>query len=305
MNSFLGLDLDLAFHVSIAIADATPANLATVLGELRAREYRRAVLPPLDPSHTETTALRRVFEEADLIPVAMTGQGPGADVSSADEAERRAGAAALREAVDFATAVGADQLNGVPYGRFGPPGGPTSRAAFVRAAREVGAVADYAAGEGVAMTFEVLNRYETSAINTAAQAVEFVELSGSDNLRIHLDTFHMAIEETDMAGAIRTALPRLGYLELGQSGRGSLSTGVVDIAGVVRQALDDGYTGRWGVEAFSRPLVGSPAADLLSIWRAPFDDALELATDAVRVVRKGWSESAPGRKAHRLARSHG
>ncbi|WP_374976045.1 sugar phosphate isomerase/epimerase family protein [Microbacterium trichothecenolyticum] len=305
MNPSVELDLDLAFHVSIAVADATPAALAPLLGELRAFEYRRAVLPPLDPSRTDAAALRRVFADVELVPIAMTGQGPGADVSSEDDAERRAGAAVLRDAVDFAIAVGADQLNGVPYGRFGPPGGPTSRSALVRAAREVGAVADYAAGEGVAMTFEVLNRYETSAINTAEQAVEFVELSGSDNLRIHLDTFHMAIEEADMAGAIRAALPRLGYLELGQSGRGSLSTGVVDIAGVVRQALDDGYTGRWGVEAFSRSLVGSPAGDMLAIWRTPFDNALDLAADAARVVRRGWSESAQGRRAQRLARSHG
>ncbi|MEV4686448.1 sugar phosphate isomerase/epimerase family protein [Microbacterium sp. LWH3-1.2] len=301
MNS--SLHLDLAFHVSIAVADATPAALAPLLGELRALEYRRAVLPPLDPSQTDALALRRVFEEADLVPVAMTGQGPGADVSSEDDAERRAGAAALRQAVDFATVLGADQLNGVPYGRFGPPGGPTSRSAIARAASEVGAVADYAAAAGVAMTFEVLNRYETSAINTAEQAVEFVELSGSDNLGIHLDTFHMAIEEADMPAAIRAALPRLRYLELGQSGRGALSTGALDIAAIVGQALDDGYTGRWGVEAFSRPLLGG-AADILAIWRAPFDDALELAEDAVRVVRKGWTESAPGRRAHRLARSH-
>lgn len=305
MNSSLDLDLDLAFHVSIAVADTTPSTLAPLLRELRARQYRRAVLPPLDPSQADAVALRRVFEEAELAPIAMTGQRPGADVSSEDDVERRAGAAALREAVDFATSIGADQLNGVPYGLFGHPGGPTSRSAFVRAAREVGAVADYAAGEGVTMTFEVLNRYETSAINTAEQAIEFVEVSGSDNLRIHLDTFHMAIEEADMAGAIRAALPKLGYLELGQSGRGLLSTGAVDIAGVVRQALDDGYQGRWGVEAFSRPLVGEGAGDMLAIWRTPFDDGVELASDAARVVRKGWAESGPGRRAQRLSRSVG
>lgn len=305
MNHHLDLDLDLAFHVSIAVADPSPDVLAPLLRELRDAEYRRAVLPPLDPSQTDAAALRRVFEDADLVPIAMTGQGPGADVSSDDEDERLAGAAVLRQAVDFAVALGSDQLNGVPYGRFGPAGAPMSRAAFVRAAREVGAVADYAAGEGVTMTFEVLNRYETSAINTAAQALEFVELSGSENLRIHLDTFHMAIEEADMAAAIRAALPRLGYLELGQSGRGLLSTGAVDIAGVVRRALDDGYTGRWGVEAFSRPLVGDDVGDMLAIWRAPFADGLDVASDAMRVIRKGWADSAPGRRAHRLARSRG
>ena len=303
MNLDLELQLDLAFHVSAAISDPSSAALEPLLSGLRTAGYRRAVLPPLDPARTDAAALRRVYDAADVRPIAMTGQGPGADVSSDDADERRAGAAALRAAVAFAVSIGADQLNGVPYGLFGPPGAPTDAAALERAAREVGAVADHAADEGVAMTFEVLNRYETSAINTAAQALEFCDLSGSENLRIHLDTFHMAIEESDMAGAIRAALPRLGYLELGQSARGPLSTGTVDILGVVARALDDGYTGRWGVEAFSRPLVGEGAGDMLAIWRAPFEDGLALASDAIRVVRKGWAESAPGRRAQRLARS--
>ncbi len=303
MNLDLELQLDIACHVSAIVADPTPEALAAVLPRLREAGYRRAVLPPLDPAATDAPALRRAFEEAGVAPIAMTGQAPGADVSSVDEAERRAGAAALRAAVEFAAALGADQLNGVPYGLFGPPGAPTSRAALEQAAREVGAVADEASDLGITMTFEVLNRYETSAINTAAQALEFVELSGSRSLGIHLDTYHMAIEEADMMAAIRDALPRLAYLELGQSGRGLLSTGAVDIPKVVQQTLDEGYTGRWGVEAFSRPLVGDGAGDMLAIWRAPYDDGVELAADAVRVVRKGWAESAAGRRAQRLARS--
>ena len=76
------------------------------------------------------------------------------------------------------------------------------------------------------MTFEVLNRYETAMLNTAQQALEFIAASGSDHLRVHLDTFHMAVEETDMLGAVRSAVPVLGYLELGQSGRGPLAAGV-------------------------------------------------------------------------------
>ncbi len=302
VNLDLELGLDLACHVNIVVADAAPDVLAPVLAELRGMGYRRAVLPPLDTATTDAAALRRVFEDVDLCVIAMTGQAPGADVSSADDAERRAGAAALRAAVDFAVDLGADQLNGVPYGLFGRSPGAVDAAAVARAAAEVGAVADYAADRGVTMAFEVLNRYETAAINTAAQAVEFVDLSGSDNLRIHLDTFHMAVEEADMSAAIRLAMPKLGYLELGQSGRGLLSTGAVDIARVVNQAIDDGYTGRWGVEAFSRPLIGDAAGDALAIWRDPFDDGLELAGDAIRVIRRGWADSVTGRRARRLAR---
>jgi len=106
-----------------------------------------------------------------------------------------------------------------------------------------------------------------------------------------------------MSAAIRLALPKLRYLELGQSGRGALSTGAVDIEGVLQTALDDGYEGRIGVEAFSRPLMAEGARDALSIWRAPFDDGLDIAADALRVIRTAWAASAPGRRATRLSRN--
>lgn len=297
------MDLDLACHVSIITGSAEPEGLVPILRRLRETGYRRAVLAPMDERAADSMALRAAFTDADIAPITMCGQSPGADVSSPDPGERAAGAAVLRTSVDFAVRVGADQLGGVPYGLFGRPTEPLGSDAFERSAREVGAVADYAADHGVQLTFEVLNRYEESAINTAAQAMDYVAASGSDNLGIHLDTFHMAIEEADMNEAIRYALPRLRYLELGQSGRGPLSTGAIDIPSVVATALDDGYRGRIGIEAFSRPLLAGGASDTLSIWRAPYDDGLELATDAIRVIRAGWAASNPGRRARRLSRS--
>ena len=112
----------------------------------------------------------------------------------------------------------------------------------------------------------------------------------------------MAVEEADIAEAIRLALPVLSYLELGQSGRGMLSAGALDIPEIVRTALDDGYEGRWGVEAFSRSVLSTPVADMLAIWRAPYDDGGELAADAMRVIQRGWSQSIAGRRAQRLSR---
>jgi D-psicose/D-tagatose/L-ribulose 3-epimerase len=197
------------------------------------------------------------------------------------------GLAGLRALVDFAVELGSPQLNGICYGVFGHPMAPTPPEYFARAAREVGAAADYAHSRGVTMTFEVLNRYETSVVNTAAQAMEFVVQSESDHLKIHLDTFHMAIEEADMFAAIDLALPRLGYLELGQSGRGMLSTGVVDNAAVVRHVVAAGYAGPIGVEAFSRSILPSFVSDALAIWREPYTDGRALASEAAQIMRRG------------------
>lgn len=280
------IDLDVGCHLSTLAPDASPERLPAVLGGLAELGFRRLVLPPLDPDRTDVPRLRALCEHHGITPIAFAGQRVGADVSAADADERAAGVAELRAALDLAERLGADQLNGVPYGVFGPPAAPTDPAAVARSALAVGRVADEAADRGVLMCFEVLNRYETSAINTAAQAVEYVALSGSRHLRIHLDTFHMSVEETDLLGAVSFALPWLGYLELGQSGRGALEPGTVDNAAVVARALAEGYRGRLGVEAFSRAVLTPADAAMRFIWRETYSDGLALAADGIALIRR-------------------
>lgn len=282
------LPLSVACHSTILVGEASLESLPGALDAIAQLGYSHVVLPPMDPAATNVAALGRVISERGLAPITMVGGLTAAtDVGSADADVREAGAGSLRAVIDFTAELGGDQVNGVPYGLFGHPAGATSADAFARSAREVGRAADYAHERGIAMTFEVLNRYETSLVNTAVQAMEFVTLSGSEHLRIHLDTFHMAIEEADMGEAIRMALPRLGYLELGQSGRGLLSTGIVDIADVVRVALDAGYSGRFGVEAFSRDILPAAVGDALAIWRETYSSGADFAADAARVIQRG------------------
>jgi len=49
-------------------------------------------------------------------------------------------------------------------------------------------------------------------------------------------------------------------------------------------------------------VLAEPAADMLAIWRDPFQDGAALAADAMRVIRRGWAGSAAGRGHHRIAR---
>ncbi len=278
----------LACHANILVADASLETLPGALDTISALGYSHVVLPPMDPGATDIPALRQLLAERGLAAITMVGgHSPATDVGSPDPSVRAAGAALMRSVIDFTAELGGDQVNGVPYGIFGHPAAAIAPDAFARSAVEVGLAADYAHERGIMMTFEVLNRYETSLVNTAAQAMEYVALSGSENLRIHLDTFHMAIEEADMGAAIRLALPKLGYLELGQSGRGLLSTGVVDIPGIVRLALDAGYTGRFGIEAFARSILPEGLGDVLAIWREPYAAGADVAKDAIDVIQHG------------------
>lgn len=66
-----------------------------------------------------------------------------------------------------------------------------------------------------------------------------------------------------------------------------MSTGVVDVAEIVKGALEAGYSGRFGVEAFSRRILPDGVGDVLAIWREPYASGAELAADAVRVIQHG------------------
>jgi D-psicose/D-tagatose/L-ribulose 3-epimerase len=282
---------DVGCHLNVILPGLDDPRLGGVLAALAEAGYRRVVLPPLDPGSVDAAALRATFAAHALTPIPIAGQTPSADVSSPDAEVRAAGVAALRAQLDLAEALGGDQLNGVPYGLFGRAAGAPGQGALERSAELVGWVAGEAHERGIVMTFEVLNRYETPLINTAAQAMEYVALSGSEHLRIHLDTFHMAVEESDLLGAITLALPKLGYLELGQSGRGALDRGAVDVGAVVAHARALGYAGRFGVEAFSRPVLGPAGGDALAIWRDTYADGLAVAREAMETVVKGFLRS--------------
>ena len=279
--------VDITCHTNALVPDTADAGFPDALDFVAELGYTSIVLPPMDPSSTDTAALAAALAERGLSPITIAGGiSPETDVRSEDADTRRRGADMLKSVVDLTAALGGNQMNGVPYGIFGHFG-PTSEAEFVRSAQTVGEVANYAKERGVMMTFEVLNRYETSVVNTASRAMEFVAQSGSDNLFIHLDTFHMSIEEPDLLAAISTALPKLGYLELGQTARGMLSKGLVNNVEVVRHALASGYTGRIGIEAFSRAILPDFVSDMLAIWREPYTSGPELVTDAIEVIRQG------------------
>jgi D-psicose/D-tagatose/L-ribulose 3-epimerase len=280
------MKFDVACHLNVLVPDLAEPGLSRTLATLAGLGYSHAVLPPFDPDGAPVAEWAALFRDHGVAPIAMVGQSPGADVSSADPGEQEQGEAALRRMVEATAELGGDQLNGVSYGLFGRPETAPSEGAFERAAARLGAVADYAHAQGVTMTFEVLNRYETAMLNTAQQALDFIAASGSDHLRVHLDTFHMAVEEADMMAAVRSAVPVMGYLELGQSGRGSLGSGSVDPAAVVREAVRAGYRGPIGVEAFSRSVLSSVACDVLAIWREPYTDARALAAEAIDIIRK-------------------
>ncbi|MEV5963144.1 sugar phosphate isomerase/epimerase family protein [Kribbella sp. NPDC051952] len=91
-----------------------------------------------------------------------------------------------------------------------------SRAALVEALREVG---EHAESVGTHVYLEPLNRFEDFVINQLADAVSVVDEVNSPGIMITADTFHMSIEEANVADSIRAAAARIGHVQLGDTNR--------------------------------------------------------------------------------------
>jgi sugar phosphate isomerase/epimerase len=168
----------------------------------------------------------------------------------------------LKGAIDFGAPWQATLFIGGVRGRL--EGDPATHAAQRQHAIElVRACAEYAAPRGVPIAIEPINRYETNLINTVAEALEFIDQVGAENLVVLADSFHMNIEEQSLAGALRLAGSKLGYVHFADSNRRAAGQGHIDfhaLADVLRQMGYHGY-----ISAEILPLPNSRAAAELAI----------------------------------------
>ncbi|WP_157155167.1 sugar phosphate isomerase/epimerase [Diaminobutyricimonas sp. LJ205] len=132
--------------------------------------------------------------------------------------------------------------------------------------------------EGVRLAIEPLNRYETSLINTVDQALDALEPLLGPALGIALDSYHLNIEEKDVAAAVRTAGRHIAHVQVCGTDRGAVGDDHADWPGFL-DALDDaGYTGPLNLESFTSD--NDTIATAASIWRplAASQDALAART---------------------------
>lgn len=183
----------------------------------------------------------------------------------------------LKSALDKAADMGAEALTGVTYGGTNERTGfPPTEVEYDNLTRALGAAARHAKSLGLQFGLEAVNRYENHLLNSAEQAVMMVERIGMDNVFVHLDTFHMNMEEKGVANGIIAARDHLRYMHLSESDRGTPGYGNVPWDAVFAALAAIGFKGALTLESF----VSMPVemAGAISTWRPVArnaDDVLE------------------------------
>lgn len=181
-----------------------------------------------EPGDFDPKQVREALDDAGLQCLCLCGlMIDRRDLRGGDE-EQKTAAAFIQTVVDTARMLGAPLVSGPLYSVIGRCDRITEeeyRRQRTVVAGHLSELCAYAAGKGVTLGIEPLIRFETDFINTAAEARQLVDMTEAENLGIHLDTFHMNVEETSISNAVLTAGEKLQFLHISDNNRGAPGTG--------------------------------------------------------------------------------
>ena len=232
----------------------------------------------------DTKKISRAAAAAEIEIVCSTGLTPELDISSPVAGVREAGKLHLRRCLDAAAELGSPVLGGVTYAPWMvfPDGDLDDNRK--RSAECLHAVAEDAADLGVDICLEVINRFETSLFNTVADCLTFIDAIDHQSVKVEVDTFHMNMEEDDIAAALRRATGRLGHVQVAANNRRAPQFGHIDWT-AFRAALDSIAYDRWVVfETFPNPAVETGRST--HAWRPLADDVDLEARDAASFIKR-------------------
>ena len=272
-------------HALVWAGDWSEASARKAAASAKKAGYDYIEMLMIEPDKIDVAMTKAVLSEYGLFATASLGLSPETDVTSTNPSIVKKGDELLRKVVDKLHAIGSTELCGVIYCSLGKYPGPASAENRANSISAVTRLADYAADKGININLEVVNRYETNIMNTGKEGLKFLEAVNRPNAYLHLDTYHMNIEEDGMSQAVLDAGDALGYVHIGESHRGYLGSGNVDFDTFFSALKKINYSGPITFESFSSVVVDPALSNALCIWRNLWEDSDDLAAHALKYMK--------------------
>jgi sugar phosphate isomerase/epimerase len=204
------------------------------------------------------------------IKLAALGTGAGwvkhrLQLADPDEATRKKAQAFVRSIIDLAGPFGASAIIGSMQGPSGHTGDALEARKYLAEALEDGG--SQASKYGVPLIYEPLNRYETKQCCTVEDGVELVSHLETKNVRLLCDLFHMHIEESDVAAALRHGGRWVGHIHFVDSNRRPVGLGHMQFGPIIDALRDIDYQGYLCAEAFPYPTPEEAAKQTIRAYR--------------------------------------
>ncbi len=241
-------------------------------------------IPLMEIDKIDPKAIRKRLESVGLEACTSTACSERTDLTSDEGSIRNRGIAYLTKCVEAAAEMGAKCFTGVTYSAIGwKISGFPGECHWQWSAEGLKQVARRAASLGVTIGIEPVNRYETFLVNTCEQALRLRKRINEPNVCVHLDAYHMNIEENNFYDPTRCAAPYLCHFHLSESHRGAPGTGTVDWDGIYRALAESGYRGIVGMESFCETSDAMRAATC--VWRKMADSSDELLSRGLKYLK--------------------
>ncbi len=230
--------------------------------------FETVEIPIEDPSHIDPAKVKAAADKAGLaIGSVCACMGPGRDLRGS-AAEQKVGCDYIKAIIDQAAQLGCPRVIGPLYSVVGLTGAhddKTKKVHFDLVVKNLKALAKHAEKKGVLLCVEPLNRFETDFLNTCDQGLKLIKAVGSPAVKLHLDTFHMNIEEKNQADAIRKAGKQLAHFHACGSDRGTPGGDHIKWKPIVSALKEVGYEGDVVIESFTTDV--KVIARAAAIWR--------------------------------------
>jgi D-psicose/D-tagatose/L-ribulose 3-epimerase len=246
-------------------------------------------IPIEAPEHLDPAKVRAAADRAGLaIGSVCACMGPGRDFRGSP-ADQQAAMDYCKALIDQAVVLGCPSLIGPVYSVVGKADAVEPKQQKVEWAlvvKNLKVLAKYAEAKGVTICIEPLNRFETDFLNTCDQGLRLVRAVNSPAVKLHLDTFHMNIEEKDQAAAIKKAGKLLGHFHACGSDRGTPGGDHIAWPAIVKALKSVGYQGDVVIESFTTDV--KVIARAAAIWRKIEPKRNDIAVKGLKFLRKSF-----------------
>lgn len=215
--------------------------------------YHGIELMPQRPSEVKIGPLAETLAKLELeVPVIGTGLIYAHDrltLLSLDGEERAEALKRVKICIDWASDLGAMVSLGGVRGKL--PSFDSKGLAMAQLVFED--LCSYACSRQVKLVLEPINRYENNFLNTAQEALFFLDKIDSSGCGILLDLFHVNFEEASFEQAILETANRLWHIHISDSNRWPPGYGHTNFSAIIKVLKLAGYRGYLSAELLPRP----------------------------------------------------
>ena len=249
--------------------------------------FETVEIPVEDPSHIDPAAVKAAADKAGIAIGSLCAcMGPGRDFRGSKE-EQKTATDYVKTLIDQAAIMGCPRVIGPIYSVVGKADAveeADQKREFDLVVKNLKPLAKYAEKKGVQLCIEPLNRFETDFLNTCDKGLKLIKAVGSPAVKLHLDTFHMNIEEKNQGDAIRKAGKKLAHFHACGSDRGTPGGDHIDWKPIVKALNEIGYDGDVVIESFTTDV--KVIARAAAIWRRIEPTRNEIAVKGLANLKK-------------------